>query len=147
MMATQILVPLDGSDLAEQALSCATMLARGLPTELVLFRAVSLPSDVKDILAEVDLEVDVPLGQLEAEAQSYLGKMASQLEEVGVRAQPVVRRGPAARAIVDYAEQTNMWQIVMATHGHSGITHWVHGSVADRVLRAGHVPVLLVRAR
>ena len=144
-MATRILVPLDGSNLAERALPCATMLARGLPSELVLLRAISLLSDVKEILADAGLKADAALAQLEAEADGYLRKVADQLEEADLHAHVVVHQGPAAEAILDYAEQEDIQQIVMATHGYSGISRWRHGSVAERVLQSASVPVLLVR--
>lgn len=143
-MTSQILVPLDGSALAEQALPYAMTLARGLLAELVLFRSVSLSSDIKGIL---DDTADVPLKQLETEANDYLRKMADQLDEAGLRAHPVVRHRPAAEAIVDYADQTGIQQIVMSTHGYSGISRWTHGSVAERVLQSANAPVLLVRAQ
>ena len=146
-MTTRILVPLDGSELAERALPCATMLARGLPSELVLLRAISLLSDVNEILADTGLKADAALAQLEAEADDYLRKVADQLEEADLHAHLVVCQGPAAEAIVDYAEQEDIQQIVMVTHGYSGIGRWRHGSVAERVLQSASVPVLLVRAR
>jgi nucleotide-binding universal stress UspA family protein len=145
-MVTRILVPLDGSTLAEQALPCAVTLARGLPAELVLLRAVSLPSDIKDILDSADLKAGSPMEQLEAEANDYLGQVAGRLCEAGLRVHTVVRWEPAAEAIVDYAEEAKVQQIVISTHGYSGITRWVHGSVAERVLQSADVPVLLVRA-
>jgi nucleotide-binding universal stress UspA family protein len=145
-MASQILVPLDGSALAEQALSCATMLAGGLPAELVLLRAVSLSSDVQDILDRTDLGEDAKPPPLAAEASAYLAQVAGQLEGLGLKVTTTVRCGPAAEAILDYVEQTDIDQIVMATHGYSGISRWVHGSVAERVTQSASVPVLLVRA-
>lgn len=146
-MTTQILVPLDGSRLAEQALPCARMLANALPADLVLFRAVSLPLDVKAMLADAEVETDLSLEQLEVQAQDYLQEVADGFRQVGLEVQQVVRQGPAAEAIVDYADQIGIQQIVIATHGYSGISRWVHGSVAERVLQSAGVPVLLVRAR
>jgi nucleotide-binding universal stress UspA family protein len=145
-MATRILVPLDGSPLAEQALPCAVTLARGLPAELVLLRAVWIPPDILEMLDESTVELNAIVAQLEAEASDYLGKLVEQLKEAGLGARPVVRRGPAAEAILDYAGLTDVTQIVMATHGYSGIKRWTHGSVAERVLQAARAPLLLVRA-
>lgn len=145
-MATQILVPLDGSSLAEQALPCATTLARRLPADLVLFRAVWIPPDIQEMLDESTVKLNAIVAQMEAEAKDYLGPLVKQLGHAGLDARPAVRRGPAADAILDYAEQSNINHIVMATHGYSGIKHWTHGSVAERVLQAAHVPLLLVRA-
>jgi len=145
-MATQILVPLDGSSLAEQALPCAVTLAQKLPAELVLFRAIWVPADIVEMLDESSVQLNAMVAQLETEANDYLGGLVEQLREGGLNARPAVRRGPAAEAILDYAGQANVEQIVMATHGYSGIKHWAHGSVAERVLQAARVPLLLVRA-
>jgi nucleotide-binding universal stress UspA family protein len=144
-MASRILVPLDGSPLAEQALSCAVTLAQGLPAELVLVRAIWIPPDVLEILDEATVELNAIVDQLEAEANDYLGALVEQLRETGLNVRHGVRRGPAAEAILDYAGQANIDQIVMATHGYSGIKRWTHGSVAERVLQTARVPLLLVR--
>lgn len=146
-MTTQILVPLDGSSLAEQALFCAVTLAQGLPAELVLFRAVWIPPDILEILDEPTVQLNAIVAPLEAEANDYLAALVEQLREAGISARHAVQRGPAAETILDYAGQSNIDQIVMATHGYSGIKRWTHGSVAERVLQAARVPLLLVRAR
>ena len=145
-MSTRILVPLDGSSLAEQALPCAVTLARGLPAELVLLCAIWIPPDILQMLDESTVELNAIVAQLEADANGYLLTLARQLRKAGLSARSVVRRGPAAETILDYASQVNVDQIVMATHGYSGIKHWTHGSVAERVLQAARVPLLLVRA-
>ena len=144
-MATQILVPLDGSSLAEQALSCAMTLAQGLSAQLVLFRAIWIPPDVLEMLDDSTVEPNSVVAQLEAEANHYLAALVEQLREVGMHARHAVQRGPAAEAILDYAGQSDIDQIVMATHGYSGIKRWTHGSIAERVLQAARVPLLLVR--
>lgn len=146
-METRILVPLDGSSLAEQALSCAAALGERLPAELVLFRAVSISSDVKDVLDRAQLEADALGDQLEAQASDYVRGMVVSLQETGLEASHVVQRGPAAEAIVDYAAGMEMDLIVMATHGYTGLKRWTHGSIAERVLQLSDVPVLMVRAR
>jgi nucleotide-binding universal stress UspA family protein len=144
-MLNRILVPLDGSTLAERALSCAVTLARGLPAELVLFRAIWIPPDELGILNRAAVELDEIADRVRAEADDYLGTLVAQLRDGGLNARHAVRRGPAAEAILDYAEQANVDQIVMATHGYSGIKRWTHGSVAERVLQTARVPLLLVR--
>jgi nucleotide-binding universal stress UspA family protein len=146
-MATRILVPLDGSDLAEQALPCAVMLARGLPADVDLFRAISISPDLDEVLGHTLHDVEAHMGQLEAEAKEYLRKVAGRLRKSGLGVRTVVRRGPASEAIVEYAEQMDMEYIVMFTHGYSGISRWRHGSVAERVLQSASVPVLMVCAK
>ena len=146
-MANQILVPLDGSALAEQALSCAVTLGQGLSAGLVLFRAVSIPPEVQEALDRAGLNPGPLLERLETEACQYLEAMRHLLRNTGLGFSHVVRRGLAAEAIVDYVEKTDIRLIVMATHGYIGLKRWTHGSVAERVLQAASVPVLLVRAR
>jgi len=145
-MAAQILVPLDGSALAEQALPCAVTLARGLPADMVLFRAVSIPVDLDEILKDVPRNVEAQMEQLEAVASDYLDHVASRLREIPVEVRAVVKWGPAAEAIVDYAAQMDVQKIVMSTHGYSGISRWRHGSVAERVLQSASAPVILIHA-
>jgi nucleotide-binding universal stress UspA family protein len=144
-MENRILVPLDGSSLAERALSCASMLAQALPAELVLLRAFWIPPDVLARMGEAAAELDVIAGQLEAEAEDYLSALAEQLAEAGLDVRHVVERGPAAETILEHARQEHISHIVMATHGYSGLRRWTHGSVAERVLQTATVPLLLVR--
>jgi nucleotide-binding universal stress UspA family protein len=138
---------LDGSALAEQALSCAVTLAQGLPADLVLFRAISIPLEFEDIMAHVPQDWETQMEQLEAEASDYLGRVAGGLRKAGVTVRTVIRPGPAAEEIVDLAERVDFQLILMVTHGYSGISRWRHGSVAERVLQSASVPVLIVRAQ
>jgi nucleotide-binding universal stress UspA family protein len=144
---TRILVPLDGSRLAEQALSFAMTLGRDLPAELVLFRAISIPSDVQEALDKASLKSDPLLERLGAEANEYLEAMSQHISKTDLGCSHVVRHGLAADAIVDYVEHMEIQLIVMASHGYTGIKRWRHGSVAERVLHSASVPVLLVRAK
>jgi len=146
-METQILVPLDGSRLAEQALRCAMTLAQGLPAEVVLFRAVSIPSDVQEALDRAGLNPGPLIEHLEAEADDYLTAIARFVQKTGLSVCHVVQGGLAADAIVDYVDHMDVPLIVMASHGYTGIKRWTHGSVAERVLQSASVPVLLVRAK
>ena len=144
-MASRILVPLDGSSLAEQALSCAVPLAQGLPAELVLLRAIWILPDILELLDESTVELNAIVDQLEAEANDYLGALVEQLRDASLNVRYAVRRGSAAETILDYVGQAKIDQIIMATHGYSGIKRWMHGSVAERVLQTTRVPLLLVR--
>jgi nucleotide-binding universal stress UspA family protein len=123
------------------------MVGKGLSAELVLLRAVSMETDADEALKEIGLEIEALMDQAEAEAEGYLENVAAQIREPGLGVSQVVRRGPAAEAIVDYATQTGIQQIVMATHGYSGISRWRYGSVAERVLQSANVPVILIRAK
>jgi len=146
-MMNKILVPLDGSDLAERALPCARLIAQGLSANLILMRAVVFPSDAKDILDQANVSDDVVFEQLAVEAKTYLSKVAEPLRVNGLAVREEIQCSPAAEAIVDYARDAGVDLVVMATHGYSGISRWTHGSTAERVLQSLDVPLLLVCAK
>jgi nucleotide-binding universal stress UspA family protein len=138
MNTKTILIPLDGSEMAEAALAEARQLSRP-DSALVLMRAASahaLPgTDV--------LDAQFCAAQ---EAEVYLETLKAHLEEQGVRGvEAHVWYGPAAAAIVDAARLYGADLIVMSTHGRSGLGRLVFGSVAESVLRGTTVPILLVR--
>jgi nucleotide-binding universal stress UspA family protein len=144
-MMTRILVPLDGSRHAEQALAGAIRLGQGFPAELVLLRAVSVPPSARQDLDKAGPGANGELEALETRAKDYLQGMADSLRGIIPHVRYVIRCGPAAEAIVEYAQQANIQQIVMATHRYGGLRCWRDGSVAERVIQAASIPVLLVR--
>ncbi len=134
-----ILVPLDGSDLAEAILPQVGDLARAHGAELLLLRVA---------LAHAVPGTDPTEGQARAvqEAEQYLAALASDLKGKGLRVSSVVRYGQAANEILAHADAHNVDLIAMSTHGRTGVGRWVLGSVAEKVLRAAKTPLLLVRA-
>ena len=146
-MYKEILVPLDGSELAESALPHARELAKAFGARVTLFSVVepiglySQPGKVGPVIS-VTLNIQEEMAKL----REYLENMVRDFKEAGVEAQAVVREGDAASQICDFARETGTDVIVMSTHGRSGIRRWVYGSVADRVLRGATVPVLLIRS-
>lgn len=138
MEIRRILVPLDGSELAEMALPYAEELAKRLNGEVLLMRAA---------LARVGPGGDPVIAQVRAvtEAETYLAEVEAQLTARGIKAQSVVPYGSPAQEIVDEARIRNTDLIVMSTHGRSGLGRLVSGSVADEVLRKSGVPVLLIK--
>jgi nucleotide-binding universal stress UspA family protein len=122
-------------------------LSQRLQAELVLFGAVSIPADTREILDKAGVKADALLEQLKAEANQHLREVVGRLHEAGLAARHIVQRVPAAEAIVGYAEQMDVQLIVMATHGYTGPNRWTHGSVAERVIQSASVPVLLVRVQ
>lgn len=160
-MYKKILVPLDGSKLAECALPHAEELARGCGTnELVLVSVTEQlrartrapeahelygGSDKPDLLAG-EPAMTVTFGKKERQAGRYLDRIAGQLESKGMKVHTEVLAWPPAEAITSYAEQNGVDIIVMSSHGRSGPSRWAYGSVADKVFRATCVPVLMVRA-
>jgi nucleotide-binding universal stress UspA family protein len=140
MKVNTILVPLDGSPLAEAALPTAVELVKGdSGTTVVLLRAVDTRT-----LPGLDL-IKAHVSVIR-EAEEYLEAVATRLRAKGV---PVVRTsvwyGAAAPAIIEAAQVANADLIVMSTPGRSGLGRLVLGSVAASVLRGARTPVLLVR--
>jgi nucleotide-binding universal stress UspA family protein len=138
MKLKKILIPLDGSALAESAISTASEVA-GNESTLMLLRAAeahTLPG------------VDPTEAQVEVvrEAEEYLAALAARLKEQGVaRVETSVWYGPAASAIVEAARLRKADLIVMSTHGRSGLGRLILGSVAESVLRGSLTPILLLR--
>ena len=124
-MFTTVLVPLDGSPLADRALPYAAALAKAEGNQLLLVRALSS-------------------AESQHEAEADLTAVADRLSSSGLVVDVVVRRGDAAWVITETARAQSRCLIVMSTHGRSGIGRWIYGSVADQVLRQADVPVVLV---
>jgi nucleotide-binding universal stress UspA family protein len=150
-MFKRILVPLDGSELAEAALPYAEELAKCCDTEEVIL--VSVTERIQGYRAFED--PGEPLGQQltpeavgkkEKQAQRYLSRIAEPMEAKGIKVDKEVLLGDPAEEIAIYAKHPGCDIIVMSSHGRSGPSRWAHGSVADRVFRASCVPVLMVRA-
>lgn len=143
-MYQKLLIPLDGSALSESALPHALALARGcnIP-QIWLLHAVEL-IPITEGTTEAVLRIQE---QRKIEGQAYLAKKAQELSQQGFQVQTYLEEGPPAEVLARFAEKTGIDLIVMATHGRSGIGRWVFGSVAEKVLRAAKVPVLLVRTK
>ena len=137
----RVIVPLDGSDLARQALPLAAELAEAAHAELILFQAIPttaegfpyppLPADALPAMREKVCQ------ELEA--------LAGELRQRRMAVTPAVTFGYPAEAIVEEAQRRDADLIVMATHGRSGLRRWALGSVANKVLHATTRPLLLVR--
>lgn len=137
----RVLVPLDGSELSEGILPVVEGLAGPLDVAIDLLRVVEpIPG-----AAAVELPVQARelLDVRAAEAERYLGKIATVLEAKGLRVRAEVREGPAVDAILRYAVESGVGLIAMSTHGRTGLGRLLIGSVAERVLRAGPVPVVI----
>jgi len=149
-MKRQLLVPLDGSSLAELAVPYAVCMANATSQEIKLLRAV--PFHTVDSL--VDWPVATSVGRLDIweyeleGARDYLSGLAGRLEASGIIVQTEVLENDAATAIVSYTEQhPEVSLVAMSTGGHSGVNRWGFGSVTEKVLHASPVPLLIVRAR
>ncbi len=147
-MYQKIMVPLDGSELAECVLPHVEAIVRGCGATDVIFVRVAEPVRM---LAGYDTGFSAEdWKRMEAEnkavAESYLKQLVNRVRYDGVNLQAKVIEGRVADSLAGYAEKNDIGLIIIATHGRSGISRWVLGSVADRVLRSACVPILMVRA-
>jgi nucleotide-binding universal stress UspA family protein len=143
----EILVPLDGSPLAEEVLKPVAALARILGAKLSLVQIVQPVMLASDPALSFPLTYDEQLTALQRDAaQDYLRDMAQRLRDEGVEASGVaVLGGATAATILSLAGRARIGLLALATHGRGGIRRLVLGSVADKLVRAAEVPVLVVR--
>ena len=144
-MYTKVIVPLDGSELSEQALPYARLVARSIAAPIELLQAYDiLPPRLLGSRARS------VVNQLEAGARSSalaeLEPARQRLESAGHSVSTAARRGPAADAIAAHAGADPAALVVMCTHGRGGISRWVMGSATDKVLHTIPNPMLIVRA-
>ena len=142
-MFRRIMLPLDGSELAERALPCAERLATALGALLHVVRVVEPP--VKPSFASPHLYDELLTAEKEA-AAAYLDGVRERLTATNVPVRIEQPLGHAASTLLDYERDAGIDLVVMCSHGRSGIARFALGSVADRLLRQGAAPVLLVRA-
>jgi len=153
-----ILVPLDGSAFAEQALPHVRSLVKVSPDSVDVYlvsvapmlqdRSVTMVSLYPFYIAQDHLEMARrELEQLEHDLHTYLAQVAATVSEWGAPCHTEVRFGGPAEEILAFAETIQADLIVMSTHGRSGINRVVFGSEAYKLLRMSTVPILLIRAR
>ncbi|OGP56337.1 MAG: hypothetical protein A2Y65_10400 [Deltaproteobacteria bacterium RBG_13_52_11] len=155
-MYKKIMVPLDGSELAECVLPHVESIAKGCGVPKVIFVRVVEPSFLPiaaNVAGGATLTEEEAAAMRKrqdehnkAEAKKYLGDIIKRSKDSGVTLKAEVIMGKPADSIAEYAEKNGVDLIMIATHGRSGVSRWVFGSVADRVMRSACVPVLMVRA-
>ena len=152
-MYAHIVVPLDGSDASERALPHAQDLAKACGATLHLVQVVSRSDELEMICSGGDSFTAAEYSRDLAEnltnarisrAGDCLKEVEARLKAQGVKVEAAVREGSASENIAQYAEESNGDLIVMSTRGQGGIQRFLLGSVTDRVIRAGHLPVLAV---
>ena len=136
-MQHPILVPLDGSRLAEQALPYAESLARTSGASLILVEAAAVIQRTREDAQEASLRSS-------DEAQAHLEALAGDLAARALAAEVVVGMAPPAQVIEETAKARQARLIVMTTHGWGGGSPWVLGGVAEHVLRRSRLPVLFL---
>jgi len=139
-MLHTLVVPLDGSDLAERALPYAVRLAQARAGRLILARvAVPVPPDGWDVEGPQLIEI--------ARAQDYLASVADGLSTRNIPVETTTPHGTVANEILRIVQECGADGVVMTTHGRTGLEHLTHGSVAEVLLARSTVPVFLVGAR
>jgi nucleotide-binding universal stress UspA family protein len=141
-MVRRLVVPLDGSELAERALPYAARLAASTNGEVVLVRVALAPPPARLDGADWDRQQQDAI----SEAEAYLSGVAEKLA-TRVPARTNVAYGRAPQQLLEAVRACGADGVAMATHGRTGLAHLVYGSVAETVLAESPVPVLLVRAR
>ena len=147
-MYKKILVPLDGSELAECVFPHVEAFIKGCNVRKIVFVSVvepTLPSFHGEFPVSVE-DVEERDAAREASARDYLKEVVGRLHYEGAEMHSEVVVGRVAESLVDFAQDNNVDLILIATHGRSGVTRWVRGSVADKILRSANVPVMMVRA-
>ncbi len=151
-MHERILVPLDGSKVGETALpyvkDLVSKLSPEVKAEVTLLQVVS---SLTHYVVAGEASARVPytkeeIEQIKKKAVEYLNKAGKGLRSKRANVEIKMKIGSAAEEIIKVADEIKADLIAMSTHGRSGISRWAFGSVTDRVLRGGNVPVLVVRA-
>ena len=126
-MYGRILVPLDGSELAEAALDYSATLAAKLHSKIIVFSVCNEGE------------------RIERPLRLYLDKVTEDLYNRGIEAISEIIYGDPADQIIDYAEKANIDLIVMSSHGHGGTSRWRFGGVSSEVMNESYIPLLLIR--
>ena len=151
-MYQHIMVPMDGSELAECVLPQVEMLAKHYNIPRITLIRVVTPLKIYSGLDYGGFEASLSGSQIQRLeddsinlAKQYLDKQVKRLQAQGINAEAKVVFGMVGDELAAFAEKNAVDLIIIATHGRSGISRWVWGSVADRVLKTAKVPVLMVR--
>lgn len=141
-MYKKILVPLDGSELAEAVLPHAEALAKSENAELVILRVPSIPAG--EYIAIDPIVASTIRKDIRDEAAKYVHQMVDTLKKDHIKATGLTKEGPVPDTILEVAEETHADMIAMSTHGRTGVKRWLMGSVADKIVHHTHIPVMLI---
>jgi nucleotide-binding universal stress UspA family protein len=150
-MYKKIVVPLDGSKLAECVFPHVKAMIKacdGSP-EVLFVQAVeplAIPYGRGGTMVTSIEQLKAFEAHNQADAEKYLAKTVARFKKDGINARAEVIYGRAAEALSDFIARNNIDLVIIATHGRSGVSRWVWGSVTDRLLRSICVPVFIVRA-
>jgi nucleotide-binding universal stress UspA family protein len=146
-MYQKIVVPLDGSELAECVFPHIEGLVKACSVREIVFIRVVVPTrPFHGDFAITKSEVDKVDSGRKNRAEQYLRKILEKLKYEGVKTHAQVLVGGVSESITEYSANNKIEMIVIATHGRSGVGKFMLGSIADRLLRSSSIPVLMVRA-
>jgi nucleotide-binding universal stress UspA family protein len=145
-MYKQILVPLDGSELAETALPHAESLATKYNANLVLLSVVTPPVITGRGAKAMEL-FEEQIDSLMEDAEQYLKKLGDQLAEKHIKTQRIVKLGSVVKNIIDFANDTSVDLVLIASHGRSGLGRFFFGSVAAGILNRIDQPLMVIRCK
>lgn len=150
-MLSTILVSLDGSELAELAIPYARQVV-DKNGEIILLSVVDLPDFPIYSIYPIPISTPEPdyntiVTDMLANARDYLDNLANNLRLSGYRVKTVVKSGEPATSIIEEAQDRSVDAIVMSTHGRSGLSKWLFGSVTQKVLSIMPCPVIVVPGR
>lgn len=151
-MFKHVLVPLDGSEIAEKALGYARHITDPDGGRITLLTALDVPEYPPAMyypagVATYEINQQTMNEQIIPQAQEYLLRMAQSLKDAGYNVQVEAIIGEPAMTIVEHAEKHSVEAIVMSTHGRTGFSRWLFGSVALKVLGSACCPVFIIPAR
>ena len=146
-MYKKIMVPLDGSELGECVLPHVEAFIKGFNISNVILVRVVEP----EVSYRGEYSIDPKIvaereSDRKSSAKDYLNHVVNRLKHEGTALHAEVIVGRVAERLIDYTEENDIDLILIATHGRSGVSRWVRGSIADKILRSANVPVLMVRA-
>jgi nucleotide-binding universal stress UspA family protein len=141
-MFEHLLVPLDGSPLAECVLPHTVALARALGSRVSLLRVLEPPrlGDRGGSMDPLDWHMRV------ADANAYLEAVKDRLQGIGLATECTLLEGQAAERVVDFARRQDVHLIVLSSHGQSGLSGWNISSVVQKIIMRAYVPTMIVRA-
>lgn len=141
-MLEHILLPLDGSALAERVIPHAVSLTEAFNSKLTLLRVVFQDDDTNALGFVNPMEWQMR----KTEAESYLKSVQQRLQTAGIDSQVQIFEGKPAHQIVEFAKANDVQLVIMSSHGSSGLSEWNINSTVQKVLFRAHIPVMIIRA-
>ena len=141
-MLNRILVPLDGSSLAECVLPHVIVIAQAFDAQVTLLRVLERPND-SELMHAID---PIEWQLIKAKAEAYLKDVTIRLEKSGLNVQRILKEGQAAKSIIDFAHRNDINLIVLSSHGQSGLSGWNVSSIVQKIVLLAYTSLLIVRA-